>query len=395
MLPEQHAHFADDADGWSRPGGSQVSDVFLSYASADRERAAAVAEALGVCGYSVWWDRTIPPGRVFDEVIQEALTAAGCVVVLWSRTSASSNWVKTEAAEGASRHLLVPAVIDDVLIPIEFRRIQAANLRDWTGDLSDPEFEGLVQSVERLSRSAGQAAPPRLDHRAPGGVVRRSLRISPRAAMGVAALAVVCAALVLAALAFWPASNAPSALAVTDAASPEHPDDPGAAPMVSFGNTPSPKAPAAPVAGSAGGRRVNLLAYDNGGRIVAASNDEWTKAIDGNEGSVAIVMGEAVFAFLDEREALFDTFTVLVSAAGDIYLRDFELLTGNESPMGGFESLGTFRTRNIKLFKAPYQEFTFAAVRAKYLKVRAIANHAGTPIAAAGEFQLWGIPDSR
>ena len=303
--------------------------------------------------------------------------------------------MKTEAAEGASRHLLVPAVIDDVLIPIEFRRIQAANLRDWTGDLSDPEFEGLMQSVERLSRSAGQAAPPRLDHRAPGGLVRTALRISPRAAAGVAALAVVGAALVLAALAFWSPSDAPITMAVPGAASPEHPGDPGAAPKVSFGNTPSPEAPAASGAGSAGGRRVNLLAHDNGGMIVAASNDEWTKAIDGNEGSVGILVGEAVFAFRDERAALFDTFTVLVSAAGDIYLRDFELLAGNESPTGRFESLATFRTRNMKLFKAPYQEFTFAAVRAKYLKVRAIANHFGTPGAAAPEFQLWGIPDPR
>jgi hypothetical protein len=378
-----------------------VSDVFLSYANADRERAAALAEALGLRGYSVWWDRTIPPGRVFDEVIQEALSAAGCVVVLWSRTSASSNWVKTEAAEGASRHVLVPAVIDDVSIPIEFRRIQAANLQDWTGDPGHPEFEGLVQSVERLSRRAGQAAPPRLDHRAPGGLVRTARRISPRAAAAVAALAVVGGvALVLAARAYWPASPAPVTMSSLGAAPEEPPADPGAAPKVSFGNAPAPEAsaPEAPAASAAvsvaGGRRVNLLARDNGGMVLAASNDEWTKVIDGREDAV-MTIGEAVFAFRDERAALFDTFTVLVPAAGDFYLRDVELLAGNESPTGRFESLGTFHTRNMKLFKTPYQEFTFAAVRAKYLKVRAIANHLGTAYTAAHEFQLWGIPDAR
>jgi hypothetical protein len=372
-----------------------VPDVFLSYASADHERAAAVAEALSVRGYSVWWDRTIPPGRVFDEVIQEALSAAGCIVVLWSRTSAASNWVKTEAAEAASRHLLVPAVIDDVSIPIEFRRIQAANLRDWPGELGDLEFEGLVQSVERLSRSAGQAAPPRLDHRAPGGLVRTALRISPRAAAGVAALTVLGAILVLAALAFWPPATARSAIAAAGGVPPEHRGDSGAPPMVSLGQSSSRQAPAASSAGSASGGRVNLLARDNGGTIVAASSDEWTKAIDGNERALALLMGEGVFAFLDERAALFDTFTVLVSEAADSYLRDFELLAGNESPTGGFESVGTFHTRNMKLFKAPYQEFTFPAVRAKYLKVRAIASHGGSNTAWALEFQLWGILDSR
>ena len=48
-----------------------MSDVFLSYANADRERAGAVAELLRQRGYSVWWDRTIPPGRVFDADVSD------------------------------------------------------------------------------------------------------------------------------------------------------------------------------------------------------------------------------------------------------------------------------------------------------------------------------------
>jgi len=104
-------------------------DIFLSYAGVDRERAKVLADALARASYSVWWDRTIPPGRVFDEVIQEAIAAARCVIVLWSADAVRSNWVKTEAAEGASRGLLVPALIEDVAPPIEFKRIQAANRR--------------------------------------------------------------------------------------------------------------------------------------------------------------------------------------------------------------------------------------------------------------------------
>ena len=56
-----------------------MADIFISYASQDREIARQLAERLGEAGYAVCWDRTIPPGRVFDEVIQEALASARSV----------------------------------------------------------------------------------------------------------------------------------------------------------------------------------------------------------------------------------------------------------------------------------------------------------------------------
>ena len=85
-----------------------MNDIFISYAREDREKAKAIAALFEAQGWSVWWDRSIPPGRSFDQVIEEALSAAKCVVVLWSRSSAASDWVKTEAAEGLARKILVP-----------------------------------------------------------------------------------------------------------------------------------------------------------------------------------------------------------------------------------------------------------------------------------------------
>lgn len=128
----------------------QPSDIFVSYARDDTAKAKILAEALQKRGWSVWWDRNIPPGKSFDQVIEEALAAAKCVVVLWSRTSASSDWVKTEAAEGAKRRILVPALIENVAIPLEFRRIQTANLSDWRADSEHADFDEFLKAIAGL-----------------------------------------------------------------------------------------------------------------------------------------------------------------------------------------------------------------------------------------------------
>ena len=134
-----------------------MSDIFVSYASADRDRARAVAQALTDQGWSVWWDRTIPPGRQFDEVIEEALDSARCVVVLWSKASVASQWVKTEAAEAMRRKILVPVLIEDVKIPLEFRRLQAADLSTWTGGDTHEEVRKFFASI---GTNVGQLAAP-------------------------------------------------------------------------------------------------------------------------------------------------------------------------------------------------------------------------------------------
>src|SRR5215472_16808377 len=113
-----------------------MSDVFLSYTCSDLNRIKPLVTALEQEGISVWWDREIPPGKTFAQVIQEELSKAKCVVVVWTRDSIHSEWVETEAAVGKKRGLLVPVLLDDVEndIPIEFLRIQAASLKNWNGN---------------------------------------------------------------------------------------------------------------------------------------------------------------------------------------------------------------------------------------------------------------------
>ena len=126
-----------------------MTDVFISYASADRDKARLVAQALRAKGWSVWWDRVIPPGKQYDEVIEQALAGAKCVVVLWSPTSAASKWVRIEAGEALRRGLLVPALIaKDTAIPLEFSRVQAADLSQWQAGNASESFEQFGLAIQ-------------------------------------------------------------------------------------------------------------------------------------------------------------------------------------------------------------------------------------------------------
>ena len=137
-----------------------MSDVFLSYASEDRERAGQLANALGQQGWSVWWDRKIIAGQAFDQAIERELDAARAVVVLWSAHSIASEWVKNEAAVAAERGVLVPALIDSVKLPLEFRRKQTADLVGWQGDGAHPGFQGLCQGVAHAMGTETPAPRP-------------------------------------------------------------------------------------------------------------------------------------------------------------------------------------------------------------------------------------------
>jgi formylglycine-generating enzyme required for sulfatase activity len=127
-----------------------MSDIFISYARQDRPRAAAVAKALEDHGWSVWWDWRIPAGKTFRQVIQEQLDRARCVIVLWSARSIARTWVIEEAAEGAQRGILVPALIENVRPPLGFREIQAADLVGWEGEPDAPDFLRLCSDIEPL-----------------------------------------------------------------------------------------------------------------------------------------------------------------------------------------------------------------------------------------------------
>jgi hypothetical protein len=280
--------------------------------------------------------------------------------------------VKTEAAEALASGKLVPALIDDVAPPMEFKRIQAANLSHWTGDGEDPEYRGLIGSVERMLRQApGAARPVPHDVRSRWSGGRRG---RPVVWVAVAIVAVLSA---------WTVFNAFSNRdGSTPASSPPPPTAgvPEAAPV-----------PSSPSARSGNGR-VNLLAADAGGEMVLASSEGWLKTIDGEPDTAHYGQAgeQAVFAFRDGRPATFDTFASFIPATSHANVREFELFSGNDSATGRFDSIAVVVTENVRIIRKPFQEFQLPRVTAKFVKIRALKPHDNLGVIQINELALFG-----
>jgi formylglycine-generating enzyme required for sulfatase activity len=134
----------------------EMAGIFISYARKDLEKVRPLAKALERKGWSVWWDPNIPPGKDFDDVIEEELSIAGCVIVIWSKKSVKSKYVKGEAREGLKRGILVPIAIESsIKPPLDFRSTQTVSLIDWDGSEQSPEFGRIIDGIEAiLGRSA-------------------------------------------------------------------------------------------------------------------------------------------------------------------------------------------------------------------------------------------------
>src|ERR671936_124792 len=118
--------------------------VFLSYVREDIDKARALAAALENAGHSVWWDRHIKGGAEFASEIEAALNAADKVVVLWSKRSISSAWVRDEAAAGRDSGRLVPITINGTEPPLGFRQYQTIKL-SWKS--KSAHFAELIEAI--------------------------------------------------------------------------------------------------------------------------------------------------------------------------------------------------------------------------------------------------------
>jgi hypothetical protein len=137
-------------------------DIFISYSREERPAARHFAESFANEGFSVWWDAVLRSGETFDEVIEKELRAAKAVVVLWSKRSVASRWVRAEATLADRANKLVPVIIEACDRPIIFELTHAAELADWNGDTADNRWQVLVSDLRRMVGGGEEVAtaPP-------------------------------------------------------------------------------------------------------------------------------------------------------------------------------------------------------------------------------------------
>jgi TIR domain len=142
-----------------------MSDIFISYKREEQPVARKLADALQSEGFTVWWDPKLRAGEIFDDVIEKALNEAKCVIVLWSKRSVESLYVKDEAMYALDHDKLIPVAIENVSLPFRFRGVHTLSLLGWDGSKDFSEFRQLVDDISAILGPSPTAVAAVEEHR--------------------------------------------------------------------------------------------------------------------------------------------------------------------------------------------------------------------------------------
>lgn len=91
-----------------------MADVFISYSREDWATARGLYDQLTTQGYSVWWDDQLLASDDFYEAILNALGQASAAIVIWTKTSVKSKFVRDEARYAQHHKKLIAVRTSDV-----------------------------------------------------------------------------------------------------------------------------------------------------------------------------------------------------------------------------------------------------------------------------------------
>lgn len=127
------------------------SKIFISHSSKDKEFVRDLAWKLKNLSLDVWYDEwAISIGDSIIDKIFEGLEDSDILIIVLSKNSVSSSWVKEELASANMRRIsqrnirILPILIDDCEIPISLMHIKYADFRDR-------DEKSLVELIEVIS----------------------------------------------------------------------------------------------------------------------------------------------------------------------------------------------------------------------------------------------------
>src|SRR6185295_1659441 len=129
----------------------RIPKVFISYSSNDRAFAARLAHEIYERGWQVWYDIwEVKVGDSLAQKIEEGITSSSFLIVLLSKTSVQSKWVREEIDAAFVRQLeeqsikILPALLEDCTIPALLRSRRYADFRESF----DTGMRSIVQSIK-------------------------------------------------------------------------------------------------------------------------------------------------------------------------------------------------------------------------------------------------------
>jgi hypothetical protein len=136
--------------------------VFLSYSHEDRDTAEKIAKDLRLNGIDVWFDKweILPGDSLIQKIFEEGLSGANAFIILISKNSVESKWVKQELdtafikrIEGITR--IIPLIIGDVKIPIALSSLKWINLNEF-----DDALHELKMAIFKVRERPPIGIPP-------------------------------------------------------------------------------------------------------------------------------------------------------------------------------------------------------------------------------------------
>ena len=132
-----------------------MTSIFISHAAHDRPTASEIIEALEAQGLKTWISfRDLRAGKPFDPQIEQALTDASAVVVVWSQSSKASDEVWAEIREALRQNkTVIPVRIDSCELP---SRINILQYISWNN-------KSRAEAIHQLSTALPEVAATQLE----------------------------------------------------------------------------------------------------------------------------------------------------------------------------------------------------------------------------------------